>query len=124
LYRIILVAKLAGERTYLPATLAVYEAPRFTSSDTIWGIVFKYDNSPITAEGYPVPVITESGTLPRGMSFSATGEGTAAIFGTPEFSVWSMIGGMFSGPTITLTARNSVGSAVQTIQLNIAGGGT
>ena len=37
----------------------------------------------MTTTGYPAPTITESGTLPAGLTFKANSNGTATISGTP-----------------------------------------
>jgi len=123
-YPITLSASGSAGQASQRAVLTVDEVPYFTSSDTIWGVIFKYDRSPITAKGYPLPTISESGTLPRGMSFRTEGNGKAVIYGTPEFSFGAIGPSVIHGPAITLTAANSAGSTNQTVQINITGGGS
>ena len=37
----------------------------------------------VTTTGYPAPTVTESGTLPSGLTFAGGTNGTATIAGTP-----------------------------------------
>jgi hypothetical protein len=55
----------------------------------------------ITASGFPTPSITETGTLPAGLTFVDNGNGTALLSGTPTAT---------GTATLTLTAANKVGS--------------
>jgi YVTN family beta-propeller protein len=55
----------------------------------------------VTATGLPAPTLTETGTLPSGLSFNAT---TGVLSGTPAAGT----GGAYS---ITFTASNGVGTA-------------
>jgi len=57
----------------------------------------------ITARGYTVPSLTESGTLPAGVTFTDNGNGTATIKGTPAPGS----GGRYP---VTLTAANQLGT--------------
>ena len=67
----------------------------------------------MTATGYPTPTLTESGTLPRGLRFTSTGHGHAAITGTP-------VPGTAGGRAITITAAtNEVGATSQTFILTV-----
>jgi YVTN family beta-propeller protein len=67
----------------------------------------------MTATGYPTPTLTESGTLPRGLRFTSTGHGHAAITGTPA-------PGTAGGRAITITAAtNQVGATSQTFILTV-----
>lgn len=64
----------------------------------------------VTATGYGTPTMTESGSLPGGLSFQDNGNGTATISGTPAVGS----GGSYS---ITVTATNSYGSTSDTFTL-------
>ena len=55
----------------------------------------------ITTTGYPAAKITETGTLPGGLSFTDNGTGTGTISGTPTTS------GTFS---YTVTIKDSAGN--------------
>ncbi len=58
---------------------------------------------PVTTTGFPTPTLSESGTLPSGVTFTDNGDGTAALAGTPATGA----GGVYD---VTLTATNGVGS--------------
>jgi YVTN family beta-propeller protein len=66
----------------------------------------------ITATGYDTPVLTETGTLPSGLSFTSTGNGQATISGTPA-------AGTGGSRTIKITATNQLGAASQTFTLTV-----
>ncbi len=66
----------------------------------------------VTASGYMTPALTESGTMPNGLTFVDNGDGTATITGTPATGS----GGSYS---ITVTAANSLGSISQTFTLKV-----
>jgi Putative Ig domain len=66
----------------------------------------------ITATGYPVPAITESGQPPNGLAFTDNKNGTAAIAGTPAT-------GTTGTCTLTITAASTAGTASQPLTLKI-----
>jgi hypothetical protein len=78
-----------------------------TSSNTDseeFGVPFTFT---VTTDGYPIPTIKKTGSLPTGVKFVDNGDGTATISGTPK--------GSASGTyTLTLTAKNAGGTATQT----------
>jgi hypothetical protein len=59
-----------------------------------------------------VPALTETGTPPKGLSFTSTGNGQAAISGTPAT-------GTAGSRTITITATNQLGATSQTFTLTV-----
>lgn len=69
----------------------------------------------VTASGAPTAVLSHSGVLPTGIVFKDNGNGTAALYGTPNAT------GTFH---ITINATNSYGSVSQsfTLTVNAAGG--
>ena len=84
-------------------TLNNSEAPTITSPATATfstGVAGTYT---VTTTGYPAATITESGSLPSGMTFKDNGDGTGTISGTPSS------GSQGSYP-VTLSATNSSGS--------------
>ncbi|HEY6786529.1 MAG TPA: putative Ig domain-containing protein, partial [Trebonia sp.] len=84
-------------------TLTNSEAPAITSPATAafsTGVAGTYT---VTTTGYPAATITESGTLPTGLSFTASGNGTATISGTPA-------SGTAGTYPVTISATNSSGS--------------
>jgi hypothetical protein len=61
----------------------------------------------ITTTGSPIPAITETGTLPAGLTFTDNKNGTATLGGTPTAT---------GTATLTITAANGVGTnATQTM---------
>ena len=60
--------------------------------------------------GSPTPVISRTGTLPRGIAFTATPNGTATLTGMPTQS------GVFK---LTITATNAAGKTSQTFTLTV-----
>jgi DNA-binding beta-propeller fold protein YncE len=89
----------------LPAAIATVNHDSFPHG--------RYDSMPVWATGYPTPNITEAGTLPPGVKFTAGKNGTATIAGTPAASA--------KGKTyiIYLTATNQAGSATQKFTLTV-----
>jgi hypothetical protein len=64
----------------------------------------------VTATGYPAPKITESGQLPKGVTFSSA---TGTLSGTPK-------AGTEGSYAITITAKNSSGTATQNFTLTVS----
>jgi hypothetical protein len=64
----------------------------------------------VTTSGTPAPSLTKTGGLPAGVIFTNNANGTATISGTPT------AGGVF---TLTITAKNTLGSAIQTFTLTV-----
>ena len=84
-------------------TLTNSEAPSITSPATATfstGVAGTYT---VTTTGYPAATITESGTLPSGMTFKDNKDGTGTIAGTP-------VSGSQGSYPVTLSATNSSGS--------------
>jgi hypothetical protein len=91
-------------------TINVGQAPAFTSAASASGTTGKAFTFSVTTSGSPASTLTETGTLPKGLTFTGTTTGTAKITGTPT------VGGV---STLTLTAKNSVGTTTQTFTLTI-----
>ena len=97
-------------------TLAVGQAPSFTSPTTATFRIGTAGSFTVTTSGNPtVSTITESGTLPAGITFTDNGDGTATLAGTPTGS----------GATypVTLSATNGISpdaSQNLTVQVNQA----
>jgi autotransporter-associated beta strand protein len=100
-------------------TLTVNEAPSIAATPTPSPFVTGTAGSfTITTSGFPKPTITETGTLPGGVTFVDKGDGTATVSGTPT----SNAGGSYP---FTINASNVVGAAAAqafTIQVNQAAG--
>ncbi|HVO81659.1 MAG TPA: choice-of-anchor D domain-containing protein [Terriglobales bacterium] len=94
-------------------TLTVNQPPAITSAASATFTVGTPGSFIVTATGFPVPALTESGALPAGFSFADNHDGTATLGGTP------IANGIFP---ITFTASNGVGSdALQSFTLTVNG---
>jgi len=82
-------------------TLVVNQAPAITSADSAPAPVGSALDFTVTTSGFPAPTLSESGTLPTGVSFTDNGDGTATLAGTPG-------SGAHGSYPITLTATNGV----------------
>ena len=91
-------------------TLTVRQAPSITSASSATATHGKAFTFTFTATGYPVPNVTHSGTV-RGLTYNNKGNGTATLSGTPRTA------GTY---TLTITAKNAVGSATQTFTLTVS----
>ena len=94
-------------------TLTVNQAPAISSANNATFTVGTAGSFTVTTTGKPTPSVTETGTLPSGVTFRDNGNGTATLSGTPA----SGSGGTYS---LTITANNGVGSAAnQTFTLTV-----
>ncbi len=96
-------------------SLAVNEAPEFTSGTNVSFVTGASGSFTITTRGYPSPAITYSSdpVLPTSFTLVDNGDGTASLSGTPLDGE----GGVY---TINLTGENSVGdNATQTLTVTI-----
>src|SRR5688572_4254534 len=67
----------------------------------------------VPREGHLIPILSISGALPSGLSFSDLGDGTAALGGTPA-------GGTGGTYPLTISASNGVGQpAAQSFALTV-----
>jgi Putative Ig domain len=81
-----------------------YRTIRVTADATV--------NHIIASKGYPVPALTESGSLPTGLTFTDKGNGTAAITGTPA-------AGSTGHYLISVKAGNGLGTGSRTFILTV-----
>ena len=99
-----------GTQTF---TLTVDAAPTVTSANNTTFTAGSSGTFTVTTAGSPAPALSESGTLPSGVSFVDNGNGTATLSGTPA------IGTLGSYP-ITITAGNGVNpNATQSFTLTV-----
>lgn len=99
-----------GTATSNAATLAVTEAPTITSANSATFTVGAAGSFTVTATGSPAPSLSESGTLPSGVSFNTT---SGVLSGTPATGT----GGIY---TITFTASNGTSpDATQAFTLTV-----
>jgi hypothetical protein len=88
-------------------TLVVGEAPAITSDPSATFTVGAAGTFGVTTTGYPAPTLALTGTLPRGVTFSAA---TGALSGTP------LAGSARSYP-VTVSAANALGRVTQALTL-------
>ena len=92
-------------------TLIVTQPPAFTSASSASFTIGTAGSFTISTSGFPKAVITESGALPGGVSFTDNHDGTAKLAGTPA------AGGVFN---LALTANNGVTpNATQSFTLTV-----
>jgi hypothetical protein len=104
-----------GSNAVQSFTLTINSVPTITSKNSVTFSVGNDGTFTVRTTGSPYPAMTESGTLPNGVSFSDRHNGTAVIFGTPAVGTIGSYG-------IFITANNGVGSpAVQSFTLTITG---
>ncbi|HEU5268342.1 MAG TPA: putative Ig domain-containing protein, partial [Jatrophihabitans sp.] len=96
-------------------TLTVTELPAFTSADHTTFTVGSAGSFTVTTHaGFPVATtLTETGSLPSGVTFTDNGDGTATLAGTPA-------GGTGGSYPLTLTATNTVGHTDQAFTLTVS----
>jgi large repetitive protein len=93
----------------------VQTAPAITSANNTTFTVGAAGSFTVTTTGAPTPSLTETGTLPSGVTFKDNGNGTGTLSGTPA----SGTAGTYS---LTITASNGVGTpANQSFTLKIHG---
>src|ERR1700736_4332753 len=93
--------------------LTVNQAPAITSANGTTFTITQAGTFLVTASGFPVAALSESGTLPANVTFSDNANGTATLAGTPPAGT----GGSYP---ITITASNGVGSsATQSFVLTV-----
>ena len=96
-----------------PFTLTVNQAPRITSPAGTTCTAGKACAFTVKSTGAPTPGLSETGTLPRGVTFKDNGDGTAALSGAPT-------AGSSGTYPFTITATNGVGPATtQTFALTV-----
>jgi large repetitive protein len=94
-------------------TLTVDAAPAITSADNATFTEGQAGSFTVTTTGYPTPAISETGSLPGGVTFTDNGNGTATLAGTPA----SGTSGAYS---LTIGASNDISpDASQTFTLTV-----
>jgi DNA-binding beta-propeller fold protein YncE len=91
-------------------TLTVTRAPALPKIRTIRTRVGAALHLTIRATGYPPPALAESGPLPRGLTLTDKGNGTATIAGTPA-------AGSRGCYRVTITATNASGTATRSFKI-------
>ncbi len=94
------------------ATVTVDEAPAITSANTAHFNVGAAGSFTVTSTGYPDAALTETGSLPAGLTFTDNGDGSATLAGTATGP-----GGTFP---LSLTANNGISpNATQTLTVTV-----
>ena len=109
-YQLTLTARNAVGSTTQALALTVDQPPVFTtaSSATALGLVpFSFT---VKTTGYPAAVLSESGALPSGLTFTPGPNGTATISGSTL--------ALLSSYKLTFTARSAAGTATQAFTLS------
>jgi photosystem II stability/assembly factor-like uncharacterized protein len=88
------------------------QIPTFTSPNSATFTVGTAGSFTVTTTGTPTPTVTESGTLPSGVTFTPNTSGGGVLAGTATAAGTS---------PIILTASNSAGSATQKFTLTTSG---
>jgi large repetitive protein len=87
-------------------TLTVNQPPAITADSRLTFRAGRHVRYLITSTGFPTPVLSEHGTLPRGLSFRPGPDGTAVIAGKPALSDRG------KQYLVAITAGNNIGGAV------------
>ncbi len=94
-------------------TLTVNQVPTITSADATTFVAGSAGSFTITSTGYPTTTLSETGTLPSGVTFVNNADGTATLSGTPAAGS----GGAYP---LTVTADNEVNpNATQDFTLTV-----
>src|SRR5208282_1433411 len=95
-------------------TLTVDQAPAITSASSATFTIGQSGSFTVTASGFPIAALSETGALPSGVTFVDNGNNTATLSGIPA-------PGSNSSYAITITGNNGVspnGTQVFTLNLN------
>jgi esterase/lipase superfamily enzyme len=93
--------------------LTVDRAPAITSAGSYTAKVGTAFSFEVTTSGYPPPTLTETGTLPAGVTFAAGRNGTATIAGQPTGATPA------NGDRLSIRATSVAGAVTQTFTLAI-----
>jgi large repetitive protein len=113
-YSINFFATNSSGKTSQAFVITVSHVPTFGSAATATETAATAFTFTVSTTAYPTAALTESGTLPTGVTFKDNGNGTAAISGSAAAGT----------STLTLKATNAAGSATQTFTLTIKAAGT
>jgi hypothetical protein len=102
-YPITLKATSSGGSASQAFTLTVDQASAITSAPSATANVGLAVSFKVTTTGFPTAAVSESGSLPSGLTFKASANGSATIKGTPGPGT----GGTYP---LTLSASNGIGS--------------
>ena len=92
--------------------MSLVAKPSITSAASVQAAPGTATSFTITSTGSPTPSLSESGTLPPGLAFHASTNGTAVISGTPPANA----SGTYD---VVITATNSMGSATEHLVMSL-----
>ena len=102
-----------SSQSFTLSVTSLSQAPTITSTNSTTFTVGSNGSFTVTTSGKPSPALTESGSLPSGVTFTDNGNGTATLSGTPAAGT----GGTYP---ITITANNGVSpNATQPFTLTV-----
>jgi len=111
-----------GSTDYWAAGLTAFKpvgntgtSPSFTSASSTTFTAGTAGSFTVTTTGTPTPSLTETGTLPGGITFTDNGNGTATLSGTTATA------GSYA---FTITAHNTNGTATQALTLTVGSAST
>jgi hypothetical protein len=94
-------------------TLTVNQPPAISTGSTTTFTVGSPGGFSVASTGFPTPVLSETGNLPSGITFTDHGDGTASLAGTPT-------AGSGANYVLSITAHNGSGpDATQSFTLTI-----
>jgi cyclophilin family peptidyl-prolyl cis-trans isomerase len=102
----------AGTQSFVLTVVAATTAPTFSSANSATFGVGTAGSFSITTTGSPNATISESGTLPSGVTFTNNGNGTATLAGTPA-------AGTANTYALTFTANNGGSPVTQSFTLTV-----
>jgi hypothetical protein len=111
-YPITFTATNSAGTTTQSFVLTVSAAPKITSGATATATDGSSLTFTVKTSGAPAPALTESGTLPQGVTWVDNGNGTATLGGAPGVDQ----GGVYK---LTITATNTFGTATQAFTLTV-----
>ena len=112
LFTLTLTAKNTAGSATQSFVLTVNQPPALTSAASATATVGSPFSYAVSTSGYPIPSLTQPGSLPSGLSFTDNGNGTGTISGTPDAGT----GGIYP---ITIAATNPLGSSSQAFTLTV-----
>ena len=109
------VTNAANTSVTAQATVAVNIPPQITSTNGASFTVGALGSFTVRATGTPTPALSETGSLPTGVTFVDNGNGTATLSGTPASGTQTQ-----SPYVFTITAQNGVNpAATQSFTLQV-----
>jgi hypothetical protein len=93
--------------------LRVLANPTITSATSAIARVGSSFHLTVKATGNPIPVVAESGKLPKGLKWTENGTGTATLAGTPR----AHQGGLYH---LRFVASSSIGTVTEAFRLTVA----